>query len=337
MNQTIWSDLEVRASEGGPSAGLVRLLVHPEAPCEMYAAVEKPSMDRVFMVLFHSDGVPSARLPELRGMRVDYDRWTAGASVCTALVLRVRNGLQNDLFATIAEDLADFGAVATSEQMAIERIVERLLTWQRFLLKRADTGLSPEACRGLFGELWILNLLLQSDALDQNSAVVSWLGPTGAPQDFALRSCAIEVKTTATKQEQRLKISSEKQLDWALTPRLFLAHLSVDEALTGGVSLKGIVGDIRQRLGGNPGSTLFETRLLEAGYSDEDEERYEQLQFLVPNTRTYEVREGFPCITAKSVPMGVGDLTYSIGVGSCQEFAVTLDTVFGCIREGRTC
>lgn len=337
MNQTIWSELEVRASEGGPSAGLVRLLVHPEAPCEMYAAVEKPSMDRVFMVLFHPDGVPAARLPELRGMRVDYERWAAGASVCTALVLRVRNGLQNDLFAIIAEDLADFGAVAPSEQVAIERVVERLLTWQRFLLKRADTGLSPEACRGLFGELWILNWLLQSDVPGQKTAVASWLGPTAAPRDFAFKSCAIEVKTTAMKQEQRLKISSEKQLDWTLTPRLFLAHVSVAEAPTGGASLKDIVGNIRQRLGGNPGSTLFETRLLEAGYSDEDEERYEQPQFLVARTSAYEVCEGFPCITARSVPVGVGDLIYSVGVGSCQAFAVTLSTVLGCIREGDVC
>ncbi|HWQ21298.1 MAG TPA: PD-(D/E)XK motif protein [Clostridia bacterium] len=337
MNQTIWSELELKASRGGPSTGLARMLVHPEAPCEMYVAIEKPSMDRVFMVLLGSDEAISSRLPDLRGIRVDYECWTADACERRALVLRARNGSQNDLFATIAEDLADFAAVAPSEQVAVERIAERLQTWQRFLLKRTDTGLSPEACRGLFGELRILDWLLDSHTLGPRVAVESWLGPTGAPQDLAVGRCAIEVKTTAAKQEQRLRISSEKQLDWALVPHLFLAHVSVVEAIDEGISLDEMVEKVRQRLGDNPGRSLFETRLLEAGYSDEDRERYEQPHFVVSNTLMYEVREGFPCITAKSVPAGVGDLTYSIGVGSCQAFVVAPGAVLGCIRGAAAC
>lgn len=338
MSGTIWNELAESAAGNGPERGILRRLIHPDCVCEMYAVVEKPSLNRMFMIFVGERHEIRTRLPALRGLSLDYETWHAEGSDRTVLVLRVRNEAQNDLFVTLATDLGDYVAGARTEDEVTTRLLARLSSWERFLQRRGDEGLSPDACRGLFGELWVLQRLIQGcNTANTDSLIQGWVGPTEAPQDFLLERCRIEVKTTAAKQEQRMRISSERQLDWTIGPRLFLAQVSVAEAPSEGISLPGIVALIRDALSGREGADVFETALLRAGYSDQDQRLYSQPAYTARECNVFEVREGFPCIVERSVPPGVGELTYSVGVGSCTPFAVPWTAIVDCIEEARAC
>lgn len=323
MSETIWTELAEAAATGGPSSGVLRRLIHPECPCEMYAAVEKPSLTRMFMVFVGTDHVTPPRLPALRGMSLDYETWHGESRNDTILMLRVRSGVQNDLFASLASDLGNYVAQAQTKDEVVVRLLARLSSWERFLQRRGEEGLLSDVRRGMFGELWVLDRLIgDCSAANRDSLVQGWVGPTGAPQDFILDHCRIEVKTTTTKQEQRLRISSERQLDWTVGPRLFLVHISLAEGPSEGTSLPGLVSLVRKALMGRAGADIFETALLQAGYADRDQDLYSQPMYAVREYHVFEVREEFPCIIERSVPKGVGELSYSIGVGSCMPFDV---------------
>ncbi len=66
--------------------------------------------------------------------------------------------------------------------------------------------------RGLWGELHTLHKLLLVSA-ERAIVLRGWQGNSAASQDFQYPSLAIEVKTTAAKQPQTVRISSERQLD----------------------------------------------------------------------------------------------------------------------------
>jgi hypothetical protein len=323
MSETIWSDLVEAAASGGPSSGMLRRLIHPECPCEMYAAVQKPSLTRVFMVFVGAGNVTLPRLPDLRGMSLSYETWRAEHQDETVLTLKVRSGAQNDLFASLASDLGDYVARAQTRNEVVARLLARLNAWGRFLQERGEGGLLAEARRGLFGELWVLKRLIgDCSVTDIDSLVRGWVGPTGAPQDFVFDHCRIEVKATTMKQEQRLHINSERQLDWTAGPRLFLVHVSLAEGPSEGTSIPGLVFLVREALVGRAGADSFENALLQVGYVDGDQHLYSQLLYSVREDNAFEVQDGFPCIVERSVPKGVGELSYSVGVGSCAPFGV---------------
>ena len=135
------------------------------------------------------------------------------------------------------------------------------------LQSSTDTGLAPEARRGLFGELTFLREHLLPPAR-RREAVAAWTGPTAAHQDFQLPGAAIEVKTSSGKEPQTLVISSERELDDTGTGRLILAHLSLDERRGGsGESLNVVVERARDaRRPTPPHESLLDDLLVRAGY-----------------------------------------------------------------------
>jgi hypothetical protein len=164
--------------------------------------------------------------------------------------------------------------------------------------------------------------------------VTSWTGPVGAIQDFSLGSVAVEVKTTAGKQHQRVRIASERQLDDRGLEALLLFHLSVDDRENLGDTLPGIVQRLRGTLGSDgTAAAEFEALLFAAGYHDVHSPRY-RTGYTVREANIFRVTEGFPRLTELNLPEGVGDLSYSVALAACAAFRLDFAEAARILRSG---
>jgi hypothetical protein len=95
---------------------------------------------------------------------------------------------------------------------------------------------------GLWGELFIIDLLLETRNIDATCLIQNWTGPLGAANDFSFGNSSIEIKTT-TRQSNIVEISSIDQLDaqeaWIIL--LHALHTPVD---SGGITITALVDRI---------------------------------------------------------------------------------------------
>ena len=143
------------------------------------------------------------------------------------LGVRLRDPACADVFTALAEDVAPRVAAAGGAKQAAAELLGRLRRWQQFLTASHDE-LSVEAQRGLWGELHVLRTHLLP-ALGAAATVEGWKASAAAHQDFQFAGGAVEVKTTAAKQPQSVRITSERQLDDTGVGALFLHVVVVDE------------------------------------------------------------------------------------------------------------
>lgn len=197
----------------------------------------------------------------------------------------------------------------------------------------AGAGLTPEARRGLFGELSILRGHLLP-ALPAAQAVAAWTGPTAAHQDFQLPGAAIEVKATSAKEPQTLVISSERELDPSGTPQLILAGLSLDERRGGsGESLNTAVGSARGDVTDPAARSLLDDLLVRAGYLQSQRDLYDEPRYTVRRERFWHVTGDFPRITEADLRPGVGDCRYRISTSGLDQYLMTADQVGSVVRR----
>lgn len=194
--------------------------------------------------------------------------------------------------------------------------------WSKFFERYGIEGLSQERQRGLFGELILLELLLKK-GLDAVSAISSWKGCSGGRHDFVHKDIGIEVKTTLSKEPRKILVSSERQLDDAGLESLTLFILTLIQADEKGTSLPSLVNTIRREIEPHSNATfLFETDLIEAGYTDSDAAKYSS-GYLIKKSEAFRVKEGFPRII--SMAPGVGDVVYSVSVSACNSYEMEMD------------
>ncbi len=231
----------------------------------------------------------------------------------------------DSVFDALLHDVIEVVARAQSQSAAVAAFVSRLRHWQKFLERAGPNGLSREAQQGLFGELWFLRERM-IPLVGPDPALLAWVGPGGAHQDFLLQSCAIEVKTTGTKEPQQLIIQSERQLDDTGLAALFLFHLSIDVREGVGETLVMMIDSLRQLLKANTAALeLLEDRLLETGFLQAHASQYERTGYNIRHTFLYQVKDSFPRIVESDLKPGVGALRYSIAAAECRHFLVTTD------------
>ena len=271
--------------------------------------------------------VELGELPTGRGLDLRRVPATTGGE---ALELTLSQPAFADLFDTLAIDIAGAAAGGVDKIDVAARVTDRLRRWQRFL-RGTSTGLSPERQRGLFGELFFLRSILMG-AMPHSDALHAWVGPDGAPQDFAFGTAAVEVKTTILAHPQLLRITSERQLDTIGLHHLALFQLSLDARERAGQTLPDLVAEIRKRLQPQTVRDQFDDRLFDAGYLDAQAGQY-RIGYTVRGAGIFIVRDGFPRIIEADCAEGVGDVEYSIAVSALAPFAVDASVLVPIIRE----
>lgn len=162
----------------------------------------------------------------------------------------------------------------------------------------------------------------------------SWVGTDREVRDFQYNDWAVEVKTTAGNNHQKVSISSERQLDETLLENLFLFHLSVEAAKKNGESLNAKVNAIRETLQDNVSAlNILNNKLLEVGYFEKHTHLYEEKCYRIRDENYYKIDGDFPRIKEKEIRNGVGDVKYSIILSQCNEYLVSENAVFDKINN----
>jgi len=227
------------------------------------------------------------------------------------LICLADNSLSS-IFAVLCEDLFQTVSAIEQELVLIQALQNRFIQWKELFIMAKGSGLTLEKKIGLYGELYLLKkLLLQTGLLSEILSI--WTGPETGIRDFEKDNCAIEVKTTHTHNHQKIRISSERQLDTALLQYLFLFHLSVEKRNSDENTLNTIVEEIYSILGHNKLlGNILKRKLISAGYFDHHQPIYQNMSFLVREEDFYKIEGSFPRIEEKGLMKGVGDVKYSI-------------------------
>lgn len=141
---------------------------------------------------------------------------------------------------------------------AIYESVERL----KYLISSVVL-LSNETIIGIWGELWVLEKLIESRG---EEAVFLWKGPDKSIHDFRMEGIELEVKTT--RNEDRIHIISRlTQLEPSPDFDLLLCSIQVVEGTTDGLSLSAYVEKIKKYLiKDQKASDYFTMQLEKEGY-----------------------------------------------------------------------
>lgn len=327
----IWSDIEKDKIDG--AAGIIRRRVLPQACCDLYLGVEKPSNKRVMILRLTDGDVPEAKsIPQARGFETRIAKLADDPTGHSSVIISQSNENFRDIFATLTTDVAGHIATTTNHKAAAEKLLARLKRWQKFLERSGPDGLSGEAQRGLFGELWFVrNYLLP--VLGPGS-ITAWTGPSFAPQDFQFPGVSVEVKVSTAKEHQKLSITGEKQLETSSQLRVILFHLSLNAQKDTGLSLVELISQIRVLLTSSPLALQdFEDALLAAGYFDHHANLYTQPGYLKREQHFFDVKAEFPRIIGSDLRAGVGDVNYSVAVSACLPYVLS-ETEFLSILQG---
>ena len=314
--EALWLEMEGAAVA---QSGVLRRRVLPEAACDLFVGIEHPSRRRALLLRLPQVETPALEsAPQARGVDMRIGRLPDDPADCTSVVLALADAACRDIFSVLVDDIAAHVGAAATARAAVEQFLSRFARWQAFLERFGPDGLSESAQRGLFGELWFLRSYL----LPLGSGTVgAWMGPKMAPQDFHLPGLAVEVKTTTSKQHQKLRIAGERQLETSAALRIIVFHLSLDAHRDTGLSLVELVAEIRAQLATAPlALTTFNEGLLEAGYLDVQAPRYSRTGYIERERHFFEVRGDFPRIVGADLRAGVGDVFYSISVAECLHY-----------------
>lgn len=250
--------------------------------------------------------VNPARLPEGKGFDVSCIEGQSVFTGKTAIALVRRPEGSSDIFAIMVVDVLRTLETAASGagRDVMEAFLERVREWQAFMA-RTHRPLSSDAQIGLLGELWMLRLLtgtsLGAGALD------CWQGPLRAAQDFHIRGGAVEVKSTVRTGSFLARINSIEQLDSDRAP-IFLCALRFEEN-TDGISLVGLVTELRQRFGLAGVQRGFEALLMVLGYLDEHAALYGRTLTL-KDARALRAEGDMPRLTRAALPVAVRSAAY---------------------------
>jgi hypothetical protein len=244
-----WRALTVRQDEEGWRT--ISVSVH--APCTILAGRRMPGGEEAVLLGFHSiTEIPESHLPQGHGFELLKLPTDPTGVHHLVLALARRMGSSAELFGMMAEDLVTLiGDCAMEDDRGIlQRFLGRIRAWQDFMDRHNRGVLSAEAEQGLFGELVVLERMLEAD-IPAEIVLNAWQGPINGVHDFALGIGAIEVKTSLSAGRFLATISSLEQLDEKLRQPLFFAavRLGLDPA---GTTLPTIAEIIRTRLTDTP-------------------------------------------------------------------------------------
>jgi hypothetical protein len=331
--ESLWIEMEREAISGNQPAWLSRFAL-PQPSNPLLAALETANCRRALLLPLPKSTIPPRRdWPDCRGLEI----FTVALDGQPHWGVRLRDAGCADVFAALAEDVAPRLAAAPTPRAAATALLARLRRWQKFLAA-GTAGLTVQQQRGLYGELLTLHSLL-IPVLTPDFAVPAWRAPMATHQDFQFSTGAVEVKTTVAKQPETIRITSERQLDDTGIPALFLHVVVLDERVieqdvtAGGMSLPALIADVRVNLASHPQLIeRFDDSLLEAGYLDVDASRYAARRFALRHEHTFRVRDGFPRLTEKDLPEGVGDASYSLSLTACKPFTVTVSAMLKLLK-----
>ena len=308
MNNNPWEHISI------PKANVKSKLVDHTHPIEISWAVNQAG-DYLLVALFNEINNHSIyEFPKLNG----FDIFLTDQSL---LVMTLKNKEQWEIFLSLCTDLIGSTRPCDNHDDAMHTLIRRLRGWQIHLSSDKPKILSDEKIRGLIAELLFLDLHL-FPYFELTDSVEFWTGPEGSSQDFNVQGIVVEVKSQLGEKPSSVRISSTDQLCPEI-PELYL-HVIVlgksDENTSGSFNLLSLVERIRKELLDSLPSSIerFNELLLSVGFIENNE--YLKKNFTLLNEKTFEVKDKFPRICTKDVPIGLDQVRYNLNLASCEDF-----------------
>ena len=249
-----------------------------------------------------------------------------GESGQQRLVLTLAKQVDRDLFEGLCRSLASALERATDSASSLAVALAHIRRWKTFLSGRSQ-HLSAEEVSGLVAELIFLLELIERQP-SHTAAVEAWLGPQKSHQDFIFGNTAVEIKSLSGTERGTVRISSEDQLE-SLNDELFLRiyRLSSLADASGARSLNEIVMVVQTLLAEAEAVEAFDRKLVAYGYAPLPD--YDQPRFVVSDTQSYRVVEGFPRLMRSQLPIGIEGLAYDIRLETIAPYECENGGVFG--------
>lgn len=326
--EKIWQEIESETSIG---SGIVRRRYASRLLAPLFIAIRRRDLKRCLVIDFQERN--SSKQIEnigITGIEIELIENTKGGFY---LLLLLSHSSNNDVFASLAEDLILSMENDASEEKTFQLIHKRLLIWKRIFESILPAGLNPEAQAGLFAELSFLEFLLNDCTISVDKAIKSWIGPESGNRDFEIDGWAVEVKATRSNRHQKIIISNERQLDDSFLDHLFLCHTSLEVQFSLGLTLNQKVAAVRMLLEKTPSQAFcFENKLILVGYLNKHNERYDEKGYQIRDINYYRIAEDFPCLKEKDIPLGVGDVKYSIMTSSLEKYIVPFSSIIETLK-----
>jgi hypothetical protein len=323
----LWDELEEHLPFD--RAGRMVRRVHPEAAVDIAASASRTPPRRALHLRVVADAAAGIQIPSsTEGISMTVRGRTGDER--TTLSLELTDPGAGDLFATVCDDIVDVTARAHDDDSAVSAWIGRFVLWQRFL-QRGAGPLSPKRQRGLYAELWSMREIL-APRVGPTEAVEAWKGPDRGERDFETGGVGVEVKSSAANEPQIVPINGERQLDDAELHALFVIHLSLELVRDAGETLPAIVSDLRATVRGGPAQGVFEDRVLSAGYADMHEAAYARTGYALRRLSVLRVTAGFPRITERDLPDGVGSVHYSLAIDACRDHETTVEALSSLLK-----
>jgi hypothetical protein len=272
-----------------------------------------PGNEEAIVVRFGTGSVPgSAQLPQGEGfsvLRLESPNQGAGE---VWIALSRQAGGNADLFLTMVVDVIQ--TLRRIEQqgdaVVLRAFLSRIGAWQAFMRGGKSALLSTEAEIGLYGELEVLQALIDSGT-SARAALERWKGPLDGLHDFVCEPGALEVKSSVASGIVRVNIGSLEQLDNSLIQPLFLAIVRLALA-PDGTTLSEKIADLEARFATDATlATMFGDLVIRAGFIDAARERYSR-RFSLSGIQTFLVTEAFPRLTRDTVSPAIRSARYEM-------------------------
>lgn len=319
---SIWEDLK-ESCQLKNDPGVVIRRISPDISFDFFLGIEQITFRRMFLIWIEkNEAALFCQLPAFKGFEVFQVTFPDEKTNKIHVSLSLNDNAYSDIFSALCEDLFFTSSRQSDQKQMVLIFKERLIQWKEFLEINGNLGLSPEAQRGLYGELRFLRDILFEN-FEINKAIGCWQGPSRKNQDFLISGIGVEIKTSIAKQHQKIHIANELQLDDNNLNGLYLYFLSLQETQDYGETLPDIIDDIRKYIDIKNGSiSEFETQLFKSGYLDKHRDRYKKVGYHDRKIEIFRVDEDFPRITEPDLKPGIGDVTYSIDLAVCYRFRI---------------
>jgi hypothetical protein len=315
--ESAWEALLAEPRQGD---GWIVRRISRQASVPVLAGVRQPDGRIALLVEVDAESIaPTVDYPSARGFEIFPETVRPGPHGTVRLCLLHAESRGAELFRLLAHDIG--GAVSrTDHRLNVARaVLDRLRVWQGFF-RRDTEGLTLEEQEGLFGELLFLETLIDA-GLGSDSAISAWQGPAGAPRDFCLAACQIEIKAGTS--PDGFFVSSVDQLDSDSPGPLLVAFIELEET-PGGTSLPEIVSRIGDGLRNTSqrAADAFEDRLLQSGYLAAQGGSYSLRRWRLVRRFFFRVAGDFPRIRRTELRSGVVDVRYRVALSQCLPFRV---------------
>ncbi len=281
------------------------------------------SLNKRFLFVLLEKVPEKIDFPKIQGMDITIINTSLGFYKEKNFICLKQNidGVDN-IFELVISDIANSIINMSNQKDTISILLNSLESWKLFFEKNKKNSLSLEKQKGLYGELiYLRDYIFKQTELP--IAVESWKGPDRAYHDFEFKKNAIEIKTTSGKEHRKFIISSEKQLDKLELDNLYLGLFSLNIHYNEiGQTIVDIINECEKLLTNFSGAKYaFNLKLLKSGYLEEHKLDY-NTRFTVSSVDFFEIKDDFPKIIKNNLPLGLGDIKYSVMVSACENFKI---------------